>query len=115
MSNLNSIKGKLDNMKKEFLKRNPRKVYIFIDEDELPIRKVKLVLKHKTKIVQCNTDEELDELLDKFIYYERMSFIKLKKPKPSLTKIISLPVTRYTDFLVTKQRLTVKLLSLRRL
>ena len=83
MSNLNSINNKLNKIKKDFLTQNPRKVLMFVDADELPIRKVKLQYNKKEKIVICKTEEEWNNLLDTFITYDKMIFIQVKKPMPN--------------------------------
>lgn len=82
MSSLNSINSKLNKIKKDFLARNPRKVLMFVEEDNLPIRIVKLQYNKKEKTVKCKNDEEWDNLLNSLITYDRMIFINVKQPKP---------------------------------
>lgn len=83
MSNLNNINNKLNKIKKDFLTQNPRKVLMFVDADELPIRKVKLQYNKKEKIIICQTEEEWNNLLDTFVTYDKMIFIQVKKSMPN--------------------------------
>lgn len=82
MVSLNSLSGKLDKIKNDFLRRHPRKVLMFIEEDNLPARKISLQYNGKNKIVYCNNEKEWEELVDRFIDYDKLMFIKLKKPDP---------------------------------
>lgn len=83
MSSLNSISNKLNKIKKEFLTRNPRKVLMFVEEDNLPVRIIRLQYNGKEKIVRCNNEKEWEELDNRFIDYDRMVFIAVKKPEPN--------------------------------
>ena len=82
MSSLKSISNKLNKIKSDFLARNPRKVLMFVEEDDLPIRIIKLQYNGKEKIVRCNNEKEWEELENRFIDYDRLVIIKVKKPEP---------------------------------
>ena len=89
MSKFYSINSKLNKIKKDFLLRNPRNVLLFVEEDNLPIRVVKILCNKKESIISCYNEEEWQDLLNFYNEYDKRIFIQVKKVQPGEVAVAS--------------------------